>query len=399
MGGSGGGYSFPVAVTRRLAPCLISVAIATCAVLAGAAGAGTRTAHAGRPSLQRQLTALVRMPGGPPAAIAIVQRGGRRIVYRAGVTAVGRPGRVSPRDHMRLASTSKAFSGAVALGLVDRHVLSLSDTIAKWLPQLPAAWGSVTLAELLDHTGGVPDFTQDRGFRAYIADHLHATPTPLFLLHFVAHKDLEFDAGTEYRYSNSDNFVVALMAEAASHHSYDRLLSSLVYRPLHLTHTSLPSGSGMPSPYLHGYSIDPPKPPEDLTMVVSAAYAWASGGLVSTPADLNAFIRGYAGGRLFGGTARARQLRFIPGNSEPIGPGTNSVGLGIFRYRTPCGTVYGHTGNTFGYTQFMAATRNGRRSVTVSVSEQITNRSTGPQLAAFKQLRQVETRAVCAALS
>ena len=40
--------------------------------------------------------------------------------------------------------------------------------------------------------------------------------------------------------------------------------------------------------------------------------------------------------------------------SEPPGPGKNSAGLGIFRYETRCGTVWGHTGNYPGYTQFAA---------------------------------------------
>jgi D-alanyl-D-alanine carboxypeptidase len=136
-----------------------------------------------------------------------------------------------------------------------------------------------------------------------------------------------------------------------------------------------------------------------VTTIVSAAYAWASGGIVSTPSDMTAFIRGDLGAKLFSRATQAQQLRFIPGNSEPIGPGTNSAGLGIFRYRTRCGTVYGHTGNTFGYTQFMAATLDGKRSVTVSISAQITNKSKGPALTAFRRLRQIETDAVCLALS
>jgi D-alanyl-D-alanine carboxypeptidase len=73
--------------------------------------------------------------------------------------------------------------------------------------------------------------------------------------------------------------------------------------------------------------------------------------------------------------------------------------MAIFRYRTRCGTVYGHTGNTAGYTQFMASTLNGQRSVTVSVNGQITNRMTGARLAAFRRLRIIETDAVCTALS
>jgi hypothetical protein len=58
--------------------------------------------------------------------------------------------------------------------------------------------------------------------------------------------------------------------------------------------------------------------------------------------------------------------------SDPPGPGKNPAGLGIFRYQRRCGTVWGHTANFFGYTQFMAASPNGRRSVTVSVNEQLT---------------------------
>jgi D-alanyl-D-alanine carboxypeptidase len=365
----------------------------------GASVARAPAGHPARVNLQRELRGLVAMPGGPSGAIITVQRLGQRSVYGAGVSDLSSRQPVRSFDRMRLASTAKAFSGAVALSLVGDHRLSLADTIAKWLPQLPAAWGKVTLGEALDHTSGLPDFTGNEGFRAYLVGHLHATPSPLFILHFVAHAGLEFDPGSEYRYSNTDNFVVALMAEAATRRTYDQLLESQVYAPLGLRHTSLPSGAAMPVPYMHGYQPDPPGPPEDVSTLVSAAYAWASGGLVSTPADLNTFIRGYAGGRLFSPAVQAQQLRFVAGDSQPIGPGVNSAGLAIFRYRTRCGTVYGHTGNTSGYTQFMAATRDGKRSVTASISEQITDQSTGAQLRAFHRLRQIEEDAVCAALS
>src|ERR1700751_5795534 len=50
------------------------------------------------------------------------------------------------------------FSGAVALSVAADGLLSLGDTIGKWLPFLPRAWSKVTLQELLNHTSGVPDF-------------------------------------------------------------------------------------------------------------------------------------------------------------------------------------------------------------------------------------------------
>ena len=89
---------------------------------------------------------------------------------------------------------------------------------------------------------------------------------------------------------------------------------------------------------------------------------------------------------------------FEGGGSDPPGPGKNSAGLGVFRYETRCGTVWGHTGNTLGYTQFMAASSDGSRSATVSVNSQLTPPDVGdPE--AFKALRRAEELAVCAALA
>src|SRR5690349_15974683 len=99
--------------------------------------AGAPAAQAKRLNLGAELRGLVRMPGGPPGAIAIVQRGRRRMVYRAGVRNVVSRRAIQPTDHMRIASTAKAFSGAVALSLVSRGKLSLAATIGRLLPWLP----------------------------------------------------------------------------------------------------------------------------------------------------------------------------------------------------------------------------------------------------------------------
>ena len=135
-----------------------------------------------------------------------------------------------------------------------------------------------------------------------------------------------------------------------------------------------------------------------MSELVAAGWAWASGGVVSTPADLNTFVRAYVRGDLVTLQVRSKQRQVTSGGrSEPPGPGVNSAGLGIFRYQTRCGTVWGHTGNTLGYTQFMAATPDGSRSVTVSVNSQHTPTEGEP--AVFRALRRAETRAVCAALA
>ncbi len=356
-------------------------------------------------ALDRALKDLVAMEGGPPGVIAVVQRGERREVHTFGVANLKseRPMRVD--DRMRIASAAKAFSGAVALSLVSKGKLSLEDTIGERLSGLqpespPSAWSDVTLRQLLNHTSGLPDFSESEAFLRTVRERLRHPDPPAKLLAYAYELnggEPLFEPGTEYRYSNSDNIAVALMVEDATGDAYEDQLKKRVYRPLGLKSTSLPVGPELQKPYIHGYDLSE-QPPEDVSEQIAAGWSWASGGVVSTPSDLNAFIRGYVGGELFDRDVRRQQRGvFEGGGSEPPGPGNNSAGLAVFRYETGCGTVWGHTGNTAGYTQFMASSPNGRRSVTVSINAQITPTVGDPD--AFKALRRAESLAVCAALT
>jgi D-alanyl-D-alanine carboxypeptidase len=381
---------------------LLLVAVATAVLLAsGAALAVTPAGHAqGRDAaLDGALKGLVARHGGPPGVIAIVQRGQHREVHAFGVRNLKSGLPMRTEDRMRLASTSKAFSGVVALSLVSKGALSLNDTIGKRLPSLPEAWSKVTLRELLDHTSGLPDFTSDPGFLKALTANPTEAPRPRKLLSYVEDEPLNFKPGTQYKYSNSDNVTVGLMVEAATGDSYEQQLREQVYGPLGLKRTTLPAGPNLKAPYIHGYDNDPSQqPPEDLSEVLDSGWFWASGGMVSTPSDLNAFVRGYVGGNLFDLKTRTRQRQVVEGgSSDPPGPGKNSAGLGIFRYETKCGTVWGHTGNYPGYTQFLAASANGRHSVTVSVNEQLSPVQGAPGV--FDALRRAEGKAVCAALA
>jgi D-alanyl-D-alanine carboxypeptidase len=374
---------------------LVAIAFVAVAVCAAPAAAGR---HQRVERLQRALDHLVKIKGGPPGASALLVRGNGERFLHAGVADVdtGKPFR--RQKQMRIASVSKAFSGAVALSLVDDGVLSLDDSVTSWVPALPPSWSAVTLRQVLNHTSGLPNYTANQQFQHYFGEHLHGDIELLGLIDFVRDEPLEFSPGSDYEYSNTDNIVVSLVAEAATGKPYTRLLRSEVYRPLGLRHTDLPRGFHLPGPLIHGYDTLPQI--EDLSECCSMAFVAASGGIYSTPHDLGRFTRGYVGGELFGGAARSAQFEFIEGaGSEPPGPGKQSGGLALFRYETGCGTVYGHTGNFPGYTQFTAATANGRRSVTVSVNRQIAPDATAIKAAqAFKTLHRDYRLAVCALL-
>jgi D-alanyl-D-alanine carboxypeptidase len=384
---------------RFLKQTALATAVVSVPYLAGKTEAfGKEEATGADAALDRALEELVAMDGGPPGVIAIVQRGQSREVHSFGVRNLKNNLPLRAKDHMRIASVAKAFSGAVALALVSKGLLSLNDTIGDLLPGLPKTWHAVTLRQLLNHTSGIRDFTESDELVAALLDSPKKAPAPRKLLSYAG-KMLRFDPGSRYRYSNSDNIVVGLMIEAATGRSYESQLERQVLGPLGLTETTLPRGPNLSKPFIHGYSNDPSQdPPEDVSEDFAAGWAWASGGIVSTPADLNDFIRAYVGGKLFDRQTRAKQRRVVEGgSSDPPGPGKNSAGLAIFRYETRCGTVWGHTGNTFGYTQFAAASADGRRSVTVSINAQHT--PTTGSLDVFRALRRAEGLAVCAALA
>ena len=158
--------------------------------------------------------------------------------------------------------------------------------------------------------------------------------------------------------------------------------------------SSLPNTPKMPRPFMHGYDVEPGKKPEDVSELLNPAGAWASGGIVSTPVDLARFARAYVPTVLR--ASRGLKGAFRPGSSSPPGPGRNFAGPGIFRYRTGCGTVYGHTGSFPGYRIFLAASASGRRSVVFVANAQIVPGQGSPRVAAA--ITKAQARAVCRAL-
>ena len=173
-------------------------------------------------------------------------------------------------------------------------------------------------------------------------------------------------------------------------------MRSEIYRPVGISDTSLPDTLALPKGYMHGYDRDKNGVFQDESKFINPALAWASGGIVSTPLDVNRFFRAYVGGDLFSAKVGRSQNSYVHGRSSPPGPGRNDATLALFRYRTRCGAVFGHTGSYPGYRLFAASSANGRRSVVFSVNSQIVPGQGSPRVSGL--IRQAQADAVCLAL-
>jgi D-alanyl-D-alanine carboxypeptidase len=373
---------------RLLRPLAAALALLCLGLALSAGVASAKTTDA---EVLKGLEGLVTSPGGPPGAIATLYRNGKLTTLSTGRSDIKKATKPRATDHMRIASVAKAFSGAVALNLVRAGKLSLDDTIAARLPSLPSAWGKVTLGELLHHTSGLPDYTLSEPFKKHAGTDPRGFVSPMKIISWVAKDPLNFKPDSKYEYSNTDNIVVGLMVEAVTGATYADELQKIVFGPSKLTQTTLPTKIAMPSPYIHGYlPATETESEQDVSEFLNPSGAWASGGIVSTPQNLNAFIRADLGLKYFDKAQQREQMDWwVGGESSPPGPGKNSAGLALFRYQTSCGTVYGHTGNFPGYVQFAAATADGSRAVTTTLN------IPAPTSKLLARLRQVQSAAVC----
>lgn len=379
---------------------LTILVLATGLAITPGAGASTNS------ELNQALDRIMTVPNGPPGISMQIVKNGQSRYYRRGFADLSRQVRPRMRDHFRIASVAKAFSGAVSLNLVARRKLRLNSSIGQLLPGLLPKARPVTLGQALHHTGGLPEYIRSEGFIDQMTERPTAYVVPRKILSWVRALKLEHRPGSRYEYSDTDNIVVGLMTEKVTKIPYLRQIRQLGSRVGGLNQTFLPHTVKMPGPFLRGYAIEPGSPPENVSHAINPSGAWASGGIVSTLPNLNRFFRAYVSGRFFGkGGMKARvteaQRQWVRGESQPAGPGVNWAGMGLFRYVTKCGTMFGHTGSFPGYRVFAASSADGKRSIAFVANAQILKTTprnpNAPQVSA--RIRRAQVAAVCHALN
>jgi CubicO group peptidase (beta-lactamase class C family)/uncharacterized protein (DUF302 family) len=146
-------------------------------------------------------------------------------------------------DNDELASTktmwnvgpiTQAFTAIAVFQLQEQHKLDINDPVSKYVADLPADWGKVTILQLLQHSSGIPDF-RDNGFdvaKAY---------QPTDLLNLVRDQKLLFETGTDARLSATNFILLGLAVEGASGMSYHDYVTRYQIEPLGLTSTMFAS--------------------------------------------------------------------------------------------------------------------------------------------------------------
>ncbi|MEU1103044.1 serine hydrolase domain-containing protein [Streptomyces tibetensis] len=291
------------------------------------------------------------------------------LIRRDGVDATAGP--VTADAHARIGSVTKAFTNTVVLQLVAGHRIGLDTPARRYLPRvLPEAYGRVTVRQLLDHTSGLPKPAPTPVPADGPGWQLKGVAPEKFLRDsFAAATDAPPAPGSEQQYNGLNSFVLGLIVERVTGHSFTDELQRRIIRPLHLRHTSLPAADDptIPSPhaqvYLDGQDVTEQSP-----------YPWAEGGMISTAADLDRFITALFRGDLL--PSAQQKLVFEVPNVKSAAGNTNCTGQaacysmgGLLRYQLPSGEyAWGKTGSRPGWDNGVFATRDLRHRVVYSLN-------------------------------
>ena len=316
----------------------------------------------GRGTAVDSLMKAYALPNGPGASVLVVHNGRVDLVRSYGRADVERGTPVRSETNFRLASLTKQFTATAVMLLVADGKLRYDDEIGGIIPALPEFARRVTIRQLLNHTGGLPDYGD------FVPDtqtaQVHDRDVPALIGHALA---AGFPAGTRFEYSNTGYVLLALVVEKVSGQRFADFLHARIFVPLHMTGTvALEEGRSRVSNRAYGYTVDTNGVRRTDQSNTSATLG--DGGIYSSVADLAKWNRALERHTLV--SATAQRLAWTPGK---LADGHETAyGFGWFVERDRGMMRLRHTGESRGFTNAIVLYPERRLTVVV-----LTNRSDG----------------------
>jgi D-alanyl-D-alanine carboxypeptidase len=265
---------------------------------------------------------------------------------------------LDPHALFRIGSVTKTFVAAAMLRAQQLGLLDLDTTVAEDFPDVPHA-SAITVRQLLNHTSGVFNYTNDAAFWQA----LQTTPArrwrPAELVAIASRHTPYFAPGEGWRYSNTNYIMAGIILERVTGQPLAVWLREQFLTPLGLHHTFLDGAEAVPDalPFTPGFDDNG----AEVTYAADQSWAWAAGAMVSTPADLLTWANALYSGSVLNADAMAQMLTVVPTEARGLG-----YGLGMFELSAEIGFArsMGHMGDTPGYHTHMFFTPSPR---TVSV--------------------------------
>ncbi len=181
----------------------------------------------------------------------------------------------------QLGSVTKQFTSAVILKLQEEKKLSVSDKLSKYFPGYPKG-DSITIEQLLTHTSGIYNYTNDEKF---MANEVTKPANREMMMALFRDKPLDFSPGTSWSYSNSGYSLLGYIIEAVTKKPYEQAVRKYIFTPLKMTHSGFDFTHLKSSEKAIGYFKLNDKEKEEAP-IVDSSVSFSAGAIYSTAGDL-----------------------------------------------------------------------------------------------------------------
>ena len=215
----------------------------------------------------------------PGMAVALVL-GEKTYVFNYGVSDVEKQTPVTDETIFEIGSISKTFTATLATHAEATGKLKLTDTAAKYLPELSGTdFGNLQLFHLGTHTvGGIPLQVPDE------------VQTREQLLEYLRTWKPAYKTGTMRTYANPSIGALGWITAKSLGQDFSTAMTQTIFQPLGLTSTYLSIPAQKMSSYAWGYNNDKKPVRVNPGMLDSEAY-----GIKTTATDLITFVKANMG--------------------------------------------------------------------------------------------------------
>jgi len=146
---------------------------------------------------------------------------------------------ITPETAFHLASVSKQFTAAAVALLVLDGKLSLSDPVAKYIPEAAKYGDGLRVEHLVYMTSGLHEYTDlprvsgDPWMSYYYFTRDEAIRTSL------AQPKLEFAPGTKWAYRNINYMLLTKIVEVVAHEPFAQFMRESIFAPLRMLHSEI----------------------------------------------------------------------------------------------------------------------------------------------------------------
>lgn len=249
--------------------------------------------------------------------------------------AEGRP--VTRETGFLIGSIVKPFTKATIYQLEAEGRLDTGDSIAVYLPGVPADKKEITLEQLLSHRSGFPDIIGPDGRPAqYSLDWDYLTVSRDEIVRRGLAAELVFEPGSDQRYSNLGYSLLAAIVEKVSGQSFEQAVRARIFVPAKMERTGYVMPGWQPGELAVGYRDGKVwGTPLDAGRWMADGPGWnlrGNGGMLGTLDDLYAWIAALREGVVLDATARENFLAVSTGTSRTTGgPAASAAGgNGVF---------------------------------------------------------------------